>query len=109
MGNCVCCCTKDYYRTDIERNVSDEKLGFYLLPFPQVLGCRTTVKRALYQAERKKGGPCYFVEVYREWLRISYMPMRHFFIVNACLSELYRNDEIMADEEYNLFSMNPAL
>jgi hypothetical protein len=48
MGNCVCCCTKDYYRTDIERNVSDEKLGFYLLPFPQVLGCRTTVKRALY-------------------------------------------------------------
>lgn len=78
---------------------------FFQIPFGQ----RISVKRALYDAEQAKGGPVYLVDIYREYTRTSYMPLKNTFVIFGCLQDLYMNDEILSDEKFDLLSLNPEL
>ena len=104
MGNC-----KSKRPEDIvfERKVATEKAGCYFFTWP--FGIRKIVKRAIIIAEEKKGGPVYLVDVYREWLKITYMVWKRYDVINGCFVDLFKNDEILANVEFNMFSCNPDL
>lgn len=71
------------------------------------MGLPASVKRALYIAEVENEGPVYLVDIYRAWLKISYFLLRGHFVVLGVLTDLYKNDEILADEKWEKFSLNP--
>ena len=87
--------------------MATEKVGCYFFTFP--FGMRQVVKRAIIIAEEKKGAPVTLLDIFREWLRISYMVWGRHEIINGMCIDLFKNDEILCNNEFNLFSCNPEL
>ena len=64
------------------------------------------LKRAIYEAEKELGRPVYTVDVYRQWLKISYFPIKNAGVAIAGILDLFRNDEILVDKTYDRYSLN---
>ena len=67
------------------------------------------MKQALYNAEQKYGRPVYLVEIYKEWRKLTYSILVIFMVAVFCVHDLYYNDEILADEALDRFSLNSKL
>ena len=70
-----------------------------------VWGYRSACYDALQRAEKKHGRPVYIAEICKEWNSI--LPYIHCLLVLGGLLELYKADEVLADYECNLWSLNP--
>jgi len=47
------------------------------------------------------------VDVYRSLNEVSSLPRINFLVWTFAISDLYKNDEILADKEMNRLSVNP--
>ena len=103
MGNC---CRKDT-GPKLERLIASEQLGTPQFSIPACIA--DVVKRAVIIAEKKKGGPVYIPDIYREWLKISYFPIRLHVPVIMILENLFLGDEILSDGTLDRFSADPAM
>lgn len=89
------------------KKTAQTKHGRYTRSLPWTY--RATFKRALAHAEAKHGRPVYIIEVAESWSQISYKPYMNCMIVFLCGADCYQNDEIMADQNLEKFTLNPAL
>lgn len=49
------------------------------------------------------------VDIYREWVQMGYSPIKPFIVTVFCMHDLFYNDEVLADEQLNRFSLNPEM
>ena len=96
------------YDISFERKIATEPKGQYRCPVPTNT-MRRTVKQAVFQAERKLGHPVYINDVFREYVQISYLPIKLIDLVVISLEDLYYNDEMLSDEHFHKYSLNPDM
>jgi len=70
---------------------------------------RKIAKAALQDAENRLGRPAYVVEVAMSWNRVSSKPYAAPIIVGFMLFDLYQNDEILASNNVEIFTLDPAM
>ena len=80
------------------------KHGHYIDTLPW--GYRGATLRALQMAEEAMGRPVYTVEVFQVFKAQSWFPCLFPMMLFFPLQDLYRNDEVLADKELNLWSVN---
>jgi len=69
---------------------------------------RAVTKEALQTAENILGRPAYIVEIYNSWPRISSKPRFAPMFVGQAICDLYQNDEVLADENLEQFTLDPT-
>ena len=47
------------------------------------------------------------VEIYKEYVQISYTPIKMQELINVSVEDLYFNHEILSDEHWHKFSLDP--
>lgn len=95
-------------REDRLRPVTGVTLYRSHLPYYQTV-YKSNVLLALASAEGKKDGqPVYYVEIFKAFLGINWIPLPAAGLVFLALLDLYREDKVLADREMHKFTLNPA-
>ena len=63
------------------------------------------IKQAVHDAENKKQEPAYIVDIYRSVVDLGHFANPSITEVRKALFDLYRNDELLADEQMNRFTL----
>jgi hypothetical protein len=89
-----CCASKHdaLELVELKRNFSETKLGGISPDDPMPRRALPNVRQAIAIAEKKNGGPVFFVDVYRAWLKIAWSPIRNHAMVWGGLHTLYEDD-----------------
>jgi hypothetical protein len=61
----------------------------------------------LYLAEKEKGSPPYGVDVFRVGYKRTYMPVYPNAFTITALEDMYYNDEILSDQHFHRYSLDP--
>lgn len=71
-------------------------------------GKREKTYKALIAAEKEKQSPVYFVDVCRAFKKDTMIGSIDQEVVKINLYDLWRNDQVLASENLDRFSLNPA-
>ena len=70
---------------------------------------KSNVLYAIVDAEEKNGGqPVYYVDIFKAFISYNWKPLPIPIAVYFTLSELFREDRVLADKEMHKFTVNPA-
>ena len=106
MGLTLCCFSNEY-DVNFEMQTATENFRVSRVAIPGFL--RWNVKQALYKAEKRLERPVYAVEVYAEYLRVACLKINNCLFIVGTLHDLYYNHEILADEGFDRFSIDPTM